>query len=85
MKFIHIYEEEIWLKEVNKKPKLRTYKRFKTKLRLEKYLLSPGYYKGRSMLTDIRTGTNKLEIEVGRWSRKKEADRLCVKCSSSQV
>ena len=46
---------------------------YKTSLKLENYLLTPGYFKKRSLMTDLRTGTNKLQIELGRWEKKCEA------------
>src|SRR6185503_1976010 len=60
--------------------KLRTYRFFKTKLRLENYLLY-GTSKGRSLITSIRSGTNTLEIEVGRWKKLPENKRVCRYCT----
>jgi hypothetical protein len=60
-------EEKEWWKEVEKKSKLRTYRLLKSRhLRLEKYLLTSGYYFGRTLMSDLRIDTNKLEIEQGR-------------------
>jgi len=74
-KIIFSYEEDKWRDELVKKSKLRTYIRFKKKLILEKYLLTRGYFTGRSLMTQVRTGTNKLEIEMGRhWRKKKKED-----------
>ena len=76
-KLIYNYEEEKWRMELMNKSKLRTYRLFKSKLRFEKYLLTPGYHKGRTLMTQLRTGTNKLEIERGRYLGLPEAQRLC--------
>ena len=66
-------------------PKLRTYRLFNVNLKLEKYLLTYGYYKNRSLMTSIRTGTNELMIERGRWLQLPVGDRTCVQCSMNQV
>ena len=67
--------------------------RFKNKLILEKYLLTKGYFTGRSLITQIRTGTNKLEIEKGRHFRKEKEgkvgkevkDRVCKQGCNNEV
>ena len=89
-KKVHQKEEEEWLQAINDEqlhPKLRTYKTFKKKLQLEKYLLSGSQKSGRYLLTSIRTGTNKLRIETGRWKRPKELieQRVCRNCMTGQV
>ena len=74
------------VEEVGKKSKLRTYRIFKNpRLRPEKYLLTARYYWGRTLMTDLRIGTNRLEIERGRWEKKKAEDRLCRQCSLNEV
>ena len=70
---------------MERKTKLRTYRLFKVNLCLEQYLLSSVLSYGRSLLTDIRTGTNQLEIEKGRWERKSEDRRICTHCILQQV
>jgi hypothetical protein len=80
-------EEENWKKRMAKKPKLRTYQTFKDKLKLESYLLSEKEKTGRYLLTSIRTGTNKLRIETGRWKKRKEKveERVCIQCGSGEI
>ena len=89
-------EEKEWWKEVEKKSKLRTYRLLKSRhLRLEKYLLTSGYYFGRTLMSDLRIGTNKLEIEQGRkkvrtkegkWEKgKSKEERICRQCISGEV
>ena len=84
---VHKKEELVWKQELDSKPKLRTYKTFKTELRLEKYLLSEQDKPARYLLTSIRTGTNQLRIEAGRRKKPKEKveERLCVYCSARLV
>ena len=83
-KKLFLYEEIKWKVEVEKKPKLRTYKKLKTNLKLEMYL-STNNWKGRMYITNLRSGTNCLEIEQGRWRHLKEEDRLCKYCKLNQV
>ena len=54
-----------FLEEGSKKSKLRTYRKYKTSLKLEKYLLTPGYFK--IFNDDLRTGTHKLPEK---WEKK---------------
>ena len=69
---------------MEQKSKLRTYRTFKTKLKLEKYL-NVGNLKGRKLLTSLRSGSNMLEIEKGRWKRVDKDQRLCLQCDMKQV
>ena len=55
-------EEKLWKEEVKKKPKLRTYLVLKTKLSFEPYLTC-GESLRRSLMTQLRVGTNTLNIE----------------------
>ena len=75
---INKVEEEEWKAEINAKPKLRLYKTIKSKLELEEYLLVNRYRKGRGFLTALRTGSNKLRIETGRWKKQEERERVCM-------
>jgi len=84
-------EEKSWLDIINhkkKKPKLRTYKSFKSKLVLEPYLLSEHQKSARFILTSIRTGTNKLRVDTGRQKKPKKEpleDRICTVCKCGAV
>ena len=62
------------------KPKLRTYIKHKKKLEMEKYL-NNNDFKGRRMLSRIRSGTNNLRIETGRYDKLKIEDRICKICN----
>ena len=74
------YEEQ----RMEKKPKLRTYRTFKTKLKLEKYL-DVSNVKGRKLLTSLRSGSNTLEIEKGRWRKIDKNQRFCLQCDTKRV
>ncbi len=78
-------EEEEWRVAMSKKPKLRTYIKFKKKLEVEKYLVSSTQKPTINLLTRIRTGTNKLRIETGRWTKEEEKDRRCRICFNGEV
>jgi len=69
---------------MEKKPKLRTYRTFKTKLKLEKYL-DVSNVKGRKLLTSLRSGSNTLEIEKGRWRKIDKDQRFCLQCDTKRV
>jgi hypothetical protein len=91
-KIIQQREEDSWKKKMwkdnpnpNKKNKLRTYRLFKTNLRLEKYLLVSTNYRGRAFMFNLRSGTNRLAIERGRWENKKEEERVCGHCDLMHV
>jgi hypothetical protein len=77
---IQQYEETKWKRGMEKKSKLRIYRQFKKKLCLEKYLLTSGNYLGKMYMSSLRSGTNKLNIETGRWLNQKVEERLCKQC-----
>jgi len=79
-------EQARWEKEILSKPKLRTYTKIKTKLKLEPYLLH-GSSPARSILFSLRSGSNRLRIETGRWKKPYEnaEDRLCILCGSKEI
>src|SRR4051794_40462697 len=60
------FEENQWKLEVKKKRKLNNYSIYKTQLKLDNYLLTPGYFSGRAVMTNMRSSTSKLEVELGR-------------------
>ena len=84
-------EEKFWLETIRnekKKPKLRTYKTFKTKLEMEPYLISEHQKAARYILTSIRTGTNKLRIDTGRYKKpvKEPVEtRVCNVCKCGAI
>jgi len=83
---IALREQNLWLAEVLTKPKLRTYRLLKDKLRFEPYLLH-GSSLARSVMFSLRSGSNRLRIETGRWKRPQERveERVCVLCESKEV
>jgi len=84
---VHEVEEAEWLREVENKPKLRTYRKCKSSLALESYLLSDGNSSGTNLFTALRTGTNKLRVETGRWKKPRMEEieeRICMACISDR-
>ena len=60
---------------VAKKSKLREYRKLKSRLVLEDYVIELDREK-RRQLTMLRGGTNKLRIETGRWRGESEEERV---------
>ena len=77
-------EESQWRLNMEKKSKLRTYRLFKSKLCFEKYLLSDNYI-GRMIQCSLRNGSNRLEVEKGRWSKLEVEMRICKRCEMKKV
>ena len=72
------------------KPKLRTYRQLKTRLRFEQYLTTKDREE-REVMTRLRGGTNELRIETGRYAitnrdRPLELDeRRCLICMNGEI
>lgn len=82
---VMMYEEEAWKQELKKKSKLCNYVLFKKNIKLEKYLNCNNHVIGRWYHTALRTGSNKLEIEQGRWKGIHRSRRFCKQCSSGKI
>ena len=78
-KLSDIYEQE-WVAEVNQNGHCKTYKLFKQRLVLEKYLteLQPNL---RIHLTKFRCCNNKLPVVTGRYLNIEYNNRLCTLCN----
>src|SRR6185295_19084578 len=70
--------------QVEKRTKLRTYRRLKDRLVLEDYVVELDGGK-RRYLTMLRGGTNNLRIETGRWKKEREEERVCRVCMGEEV
>ena len=84
-------EQAVWRRKMAAKPKLDSYRLFKTKLEYEPYLdLTDSV--ARKAMTRIRSGTSELRVESGRfesrvradlvggWRRLRREERRCVLC-----
>ncbi len=70
---------------MSEKKKLRTYRIFKRKLVLEKYLLTSTDYRGRMLHSRLRNGSHWLELEIGRWKKLTIENRICSHCNEKKV
>ena len=67
------------------KPKLRTYKLFKTNFGTSDYVINVLNRYKRSLLARFRTGILQLRIETGRFNQVKLDDRLCLVCNENVI
>ena len=81
IKLADIMHDE-WSTKLPSKLKLRTYSLFKNEIKTEDYILSNISKFKRSLLCQLRIGILPLEIETGRYTRKKVEDRICKLCKS---
>ena len=79
-KLVKKKEEEEWQAKINQKSKLRLYRKLKSRLVLEDYVVELDREK-RRQFTMLRGGTNKLRIDTGRWRRK----RVCKVCLCEEI
>ena len=75
----HKEEEKRWRHNMEQKSKLRTYRLVKKRLAYEPYLDFTNK-RTRNLLTRLRSGTNFLRIEKGRYDKEAVEDRLCYLC-----
>jgi len=79
-------EEEEWIEQMKKKPKLRLYRKLKkNKLSCENYIIKFFERGRRKQLTRIQSGTNHLRIERGRWVGERVEERVCNVCLCNEV
>jgi len=74
-KAIQQKEQADWFARMCLKPKLRTYRMVKTKLKCEPYLATSDGEKNVYDLCKLRCGTNVLRIETGRYERVRDPSR----------
>ena len=77
-------EQKLWIREMNKKDKLRLYKTIKLSLKREEYLDVIMDLEERRLVTALRGGNNQLRIEVGRWKNEEIHERTCSICASGE-
>jgi len=75
----------IWLEEIRKKPKLRTYATFKENISVESYVKQYYTRDARSLLAQFRLGILPLHIETGRYANLPVENRLCNVCNSGDI
>ena len=80
------YSENIeWSNVVQSKPKLRTYKIFKTRYETEPYITANISRSERSFIAQLRSGILPLRIETGRFSRIELEHRTCQLCDLNVI
>jgi hypothetical protein len=77
-------EQRVWRERVGLKPKLRTYEKLKYVLEQEDYLEEADPER-RRLYTMLRTGTNRLRVETGRWKGEQREERVCQVCLCGEV
>ena len=82
---LHEKASKNWKDELEKKPKLRSYKQIKTHYQAEPYVLSFMNKKKRSIISQLRCGILPLQIETGRWSNVSLEQRICKLCASGHI
>jgi hypothetical protein len=75
-------DELQWEKDVLSKPKLRLYRKLKTRKCSENYVIMNLSPSERSFLAQLRFGILPLAIETGRFSRTPVENRICSFCST---
>ena len=74
-----------WKEQVGKKPKLRTYRKFKEKFEIENYVTLNLDRHQRSILSQLRSGILPLQVELGRYNNTKLEDRTCTLCTGNVI
>ena len=78
-------QKQDWVTEINRKPKLRFYRTFKTTFSLEKYVSYNLNSSERSLTAQLRMGILPLAIETGRFNNTKAEERLCNICNNGET
>jgi hypothetical protein len=74
-----------WEMQINKQPKLRTYKTFKNIFKFEPYLLQVKSKVQRINLSKFRTSNHMLKIESDRYKQIPETERICQQCNQNDI
>jgi hypothetical protein len=75
------------INDLEKNPKLRTYKKFKNEFQLESYIATPKNLQHAIALFKFRTSAHNLAIETGRYTRPKTPlnERICLHCQNKPI
>ena len=83
-KIVALIESE-WKTQVDSKPKLRSYKLFKSNFGAEEYVCQYLSRYKRSLFAQLRSGILPLNIEIGRYRGVRVEDRICCFCTPDKV
>ena len=76
---------ETLVENISHKPKLRTYVKFKSIYKVEKYVMLNLSRSQRSLIAQFRMGVLPLRIETGRFRHEPLTDRLCRFCNMNVI
>lgn len=77
--------ETKWTEDLQKIPKLRTYRLFKNQYKLEDYVSMDLTKPIRSAMAMFRCGVLPLRIETGRYKSEPPQDRICQFCNNNEI
>ena len=77
--------QDDWKANVQQKPKLRTYVKYKTSYGTADYVKFLLNKSDRSIMAKFRCGILQLHIETGRFSQTKLEDRTCIICKDGNI
>jgi hypothetical protein len=83
-KKLYVNRNRIWNDLLSMKPKLRTYRKFKSDIMVESYIFIDNR-KRRSLIAQIRLGILPLNIETGRFKNQPVEERICQMCENNLV
>ena len=73
------------ISEISDQNKLHLYKNIGQSFKLAPHLAALNSRNERSLITKLRLGSLKLEIETGRWKKMDKNERFCKLCANSKV
>ena len=79
------YYGNVWSRDIQNVPKLRSYKRFKHLFGCEQYVVNNLKKYERSILCQFRCGILPIRIETGRYIGETPEQRLCRFCDTQSV
>ena len=82
---VNDHYKRTWCTEVERFPKLRTYRLFKQEFKCEGYLLLNLPRNERSMLSQFRCGILPLRVETGRYVGEPIEERKCRLCTQNKI
>ena len=78
-------DEQSWRSDLQNKPKLRSYMKFKNNINVENHVTYCKSKHTRSLIAQFRVGTYPLQIEVGRYCHIPLENRLCTLCCLNKI
>ena len=76
---------QVWAESIQRKPKLRFYRKFKNEISTESYTLMNIDCVRRSYLAQLRLGILPLSIETGRFRGIPKNERCCLICNNNSI